>query len=211
MKNRIYSYVLRINEHYNKTKEIVNSVKSIDDLDFFSIMGDSFLFHFFQIGELFSRMTKDYPLDLNERDVKGVIDIRNFIVHGYGELNIPILKKSYVYSLPRLIKEMNEKAALLYKESLFHFIHKRIDLHSFKGEYFFIDEVVAPNGQFQRCHLIGSNGNFADTKAVVVGLVQKIKGDYILLVSYSNTNLKKEEIVAIIKDIEELNGYKLVA
>lgn len=44
MKNRTYSYVLRINEHYNKAKEIVNTVKTIDELDFFSIMGFSFLF-----------------------------------------------------------------------------------------------------------------------------------------------------------------------
>ena len=70
------------------------------------------MMHFTSIAEQFDKLSKEGEFELlkefDKRDLKGVNDVRNYIVHDYEGLNLAILEKVIREKLP-IIKSLVEK------------------------------------------------------------------------------------------------------
>ena len=63
---------------------------------------------FIQIGENINKLDEETRLKINKYDVKGVIDFRNRLVHGYGDLDYKIVWNAINGSLPKLIEQVKD-------------------------------------------------------------------------------------------------------
>jgi len=73
------------------------------------------MMHFTSIAEQFDKLSKEGEFELlkefDKRDLKGVYDVRNYIVHDYEGLNLAILEKVIREKLP-IIKSVVKKLLL---------------------------------------------------------------------------------------------------
>ena len=219
MKNRYYSYVTRINHHYSRTIEISEKM-NLDDLDFDTIDVDAFLFNILQIGELISKAPIQFVSLLNKADVKGIVDIRNFIVHGYEKINKDNILNCFRNGLPRLISDINNKAFEEYLKSLSALLGKTVEVFVekrygseekdilLKMNYGYIDDVVAPNGEFQIAYIIDLETPIKRCFARVVGIV-KNNNDYYLLTSTADLSYSKESLSDLLIR-SDLENYEII-
>jgi uncharacterized protein with HEPN domain len=62
----------------------------------------------FQIGEHVNRLSKDIQKQINKEDLRGIIDTRNIIGHGYQQVDPNILWDTIDYECPKLISQLTE-------------------------------------------------------------------------------------------------------
>ena len=62
----------------------------------------------FQIGELTNQLSDELKFKINKRDLKGIVDTRNIIGHGYIVIKNDELWKTIHIELPNLIKQFDE-------------------------------------------------------------------------------------------------------
>jgi len=60
----------------------------------------------FQIGELFNSFSKETQSHFSQRDVRGVVDVRNYIAHGYIVLSNMSIWNDIHNDLPKLISSL---------------------------------------------------------------------------------------------------------
>lgn len=60
-----------------------------------------------QIGELFGSLSEGLKNKLPKSDIKGIVDIRNFLAHGYTQIDNKILWLTIQNDLPRLMNQLN--------------------------------------------------------------------------------------------------------
>lgn len=98
-----------INKHY---KELVEEIDTINDkFDEFinnKAVQKAVSFDLFQIGELFNKLSDETKRKLNNRDIRGIIDVRNFIAHGYIYIKKTEIWNTVHNDLPRLIEQIEE-------------------------------------------------------------------------------------------------------
>ena len=62
----------------------------------------------FQIGEHVNHLSDELVSKLDENDVRGVVNIRNYIGHGYTVLKEKYINEVINIHLPRLIDQLNK-------------------------------------------------------------------------------------------------------
>lgn len=62
----------------------------------------------FQIGEHINKMSESTKSRLDKNDVRGVIDTRNIIGHGYKDVDPEIIQDTIEESCPKLISRLQE-------------------------------------------------------------------------------------------------------
>lgn len=62
----------------------------------------------FQIGEHITNMSPEIKKAINQDDVRGIIDTRNIIGHGYKEVDPDVIKDSIEQNCPNLISQLKE-------------------------------------------------------------------------------------------------------
>lgn len=62
----------------------------------------------FQIGEHFNKFSKEVQNQIDPKDVRGIVDIRNKIGHAYYEVDPEIIEDTIVNECPRLISKLKE-------------------------------------------------------------------------------------------------------
>lgn len=60
-----------------------------------------------QIAENINSLTDDFSAHLNPKDLRGIADIRNHVVHGYASVDDEIVWKTIQIKLPKLIDDIN--------------------------------------------------------------------------------------------------------
>ena len=219
MKNRFYSYVSRINHHYRRATEISEKM-DLDNLEFDTVDVDAFLFNILQIGELISKAPPQFVSLLNKADVKGIVDIRNYIVHGYIKLNKDNILDCFRNDLPRLIANINDKAFEAYVQSLSSLLGKKVEVFVEKRygskekdilinmNSGYIDDVVAPTGEFQIAYIVDLEAPIKRCFARVVGIV-KNNNDYYLLTSTADLSYSKESLSDLLIR-SDLENYEII-
>ena len=61
-----------------------------------------------QMGELVNHLSNETLIKLNPEDVKGVVDIRNFVAHGYTKLKDDYIEDTITIYCPKLIEQLKE-------------------------------------------------------------------------------------------------------
>lgn len=97
-----------INKHYSELNEELKNINN--DFSLYEnnlIIQKAIKMDLFQIGELFGKLSYEIKDHINPKDVKGIIDIRNYIAHGYIALNDTIIWNTIFNDLPILISVLN--------------------------------------------------------------------------------------------------------
>lgn len=100
----VYDYVIK---HFNELSQALNDIN--DEYDTFVsniVYQKAIKMDLFQIGELFNLFSKDVKRNFNNRDIRGIIDVRNYIAHGYIALKDKTIWNDLHNDLPRLISQL---------------------------------------------------------------------------------------------------------
>ena len=90
-------------KHYN---ELLDEIAEINDdyetFDENTIYQKAIKMDLFQIGELFNSLSGSVTCHFDNRDVRGIVDIRNYIAHGYIVLDNKNIWRVIHNDLPKL-------------------------------------------------------------------------------------------------------------
>lgn len=102
MKDReAFNYINKFYAEIVKEKKLIN-----DDFDSFehdSVVQKAIKMDVFQIGELVNKLSDKTKKLLDEKDVRGIINVRNFIGHAYIIVDNSIIWNTVNNDIPRLI------------------------------------------------------------------------------------------------------------
>ena len=104
--NQIIRYV---NKHYGELLDEMKNIKSYEDF----IKADNkylqkaITFDILQIGENLTHLSNESANQINSRELKGIVDTRNIVVHGYAVVKEKLIYKSIIEDLPRLMTQIN--------------------------------------------------------------------------------------------------------
>ena len=102
-----FKVLQKMEEHYYELSQNYLGIESIQDFLSDDVKKKAILFDLFQIGEQMNRLPKSLIAQLNNKDIVGLISIRNHIVHGYLKVDDEIIYDSIINDLPRLIEQIN--------------------------------------------------------------------------------------------------------
>lgn len=107
--NRDVLVIKNIKKHYN---EMLNELDLInDDFNEFlenTTVNKAIIFDLFQIGELFGNLSDEAKKMFPKTDIKGIVDIRNFIAHGYVIIDNKIIWDTIHTNLKTMMKIFND-------------------------------------------------------------------------------------------------------
>lgn len=108
MNNRDRICLEYILEHY---QELISTYKQLKDYDDFMnnyIFRKAIVFDFIQIGENINKLEEEVRNKINKVDIRGIVDFRNRLVHGYGDIDFKIVWNAVSGSLPRLVNQVKQ-------------------------------------------------------------------------------------------------------
>lgn len=98
-------YVLK---HYDELTEQFNKIIDYDSFSKNIVVKKAIVLDFIQIGENINKLSDEVKEKINKIDLRGVIDFRNRLVHGYGNIDYKIVYSTIKKSLPGLIDQIKE-------------------------------------------------------------------------------------------------------
>lgn len=116
--------ILKSLAHLNVIKLLNQSRKTYEEFIEDKIVLDSTIFHLIQVGELCNKFTKDFKNNHHEIEFRGIIGLRNVMVHGYGTLCYEDIFTIVDEDVKELIKQYKD---ILIKEYNYKNIDKYID------------------------------------------------------------------------------------
>ena len=99
----------QIKQHYNDILEEQASLNN--DFELFKsnkTIQKAIKMDVFQIGEIVNKLSEKTKGLLNERDVRGIVNVRNFIAHTYVIVDDLIIWDSINNDIPKLINELEQ-------------------------------------------------------------------------------------------------------
>lgn len=103
---QVKTYIIK---HFNEMNEELKLVN--DDFELFiknKYIQKAVSFDLLQIGELFNNLSEECTKKLNKSDIRGIIDVRNYIAHGYIYIKNTEIWKTIHNDLPKLINNLQE-------------------------------------------------------------------------------------------------------
>lgn len=101
-----YEYILgHYKELCDETKDYRSETLTPDQA---KILKKAIQMDLFQIGEHINRFSEAVKKQINNEDLKGIIDTRNIIGHGYQQVDPDILWDTIDNECPKLISQLKE-------------------------------------------------------------------------------------------------------
>ena len=94
-------------EHYQEITKLIYKL-SFEDFCNNKPIQKTILFDVAQIGENINKLNEEIRTKINKIDIKGVVEFRNRLVHGYGDIDYRIVWNAIEGSLPNLIKQIKD-------------------------------------------------------------------------------------------------------
>ena len=102
------SLMEHILKHYDEMSVELWGVDTLEKLQTNSITKKAIEFDLIQIAECVNSLSEEIVSRLPKADVRGLINIRNYIVHGYADVKDAIIWNSVQTELPGLINAIRE-------------------------------------------------------------------------------------------------------
>lgn len=161
MKNkpeRDFNLIFHINKHYSELIEEFSNINSLESFMDQKHIRKSILFDLFQIGELLNHLSEDFIKEFGEKEILAIINIRNRIVHGYGEVDDDLIYKSIKNQLPDFISRVNRLGQIRYERFTDALIGKEVRLYSDKNNaLYYTDAITTLFGTFQTVEFVEYN------------------------------------------------------
>ena len=101
-----YEHIIR---HYNEMLEELKIIKNEKDEKLKELLFTKAVYmDLFQIGEHVTNLSDSIKSQINASDVRGIINIRNFIGHGYVVVRKDVIKRAIEEDCPKLIARLKE-------------------------------------------------------------------------------------------------------
>lgn len=219
-----YKIIKKIDEHYQALSNNYLGIKTIQDF----LSNDSrkkvILFDLFQIGENVNHFSNKFRSQLNERDISGLVSIRNYIAHGYDSIDYRIVKKAIEEELLPFINSIKTIARKFYEEDLKNILGKEVEVfidrpigykHKnivYKLNYGYIKDIMAPDDAYQDVYIIDENKPLSSSYCGIVIAIVHRKDDIEdkLVVSVKNNNYSNEEIKNLISFQEKFFDIEII-
>ena len=107
MNERDTQLIKHINTHYQELQEEVKLVGSFEQFKEGGVLTKAIKMDILQIAENINSLTKETAEKLNPKDLRGIVDIRNHIAHGYVRVKDEIVWDVIEDCLPQLINNIN--------------------------------------------------------------------------------------------------------
>lgn len=107
MIERDLQLVKYINKHYDELVEEINVIGSFEEFEKGGVLTKAIKMDILQIAENINSFSEETKSLLNPKDLRGIIDIRNHIAHGYIKVDDQIVWKAIIERLPNFIKSIN--------------------------------------------------------------------------------------------------------
>ncbi|MBQ8292643.1 MAG: DUF86 domain-containing protein [Bacilli bacterium] len=95
--------IYHINNHYQEFKLI----KNYEDFVSNNIIKKAIILDLIQIGYNVNKLSFEFQKQINKINLRGVVGIRNHLVHGYGTIDDKIVWTAIKENLPDFIFEIN--------------------------------------------------------------------------------------------------------
>ena len=107
MNERDLQLIKYINKHYKELSEEVNAVSCFEEFAKGGVLTKAIKMDILQIAENINSFTEETTKRLNAKDLRGIIDVRNHIAHGYITVDDEIIWNVISKRLPQLIQDIN--------------------------------------------------------------------------------------------------------
>lgn len=107
MNERDIQCIKHVNQHYQELLEEVQMVGSFEAFQAGGVIVKAIKMDILQIAENINCLTEETASKLNPKDLRGIVDVRNHIAHGYVYVNDEIIWFVIQDCLPKLINEIN--------------------------------------------------------------------------------------------------------
>jgi uncharacterized protein with HEPN domain len=94
--------------HYEELKIEFDKFSNYDEFKDNIVVKKAIVLDFIQIGENVNKLSDEVKNKINKLDIRGVIDFRNRLVHGYGNIDYKIVYNTIKNSLPSLISQLSD-------------------------------------------------------------------------------------------------------
>lgn len=108
MNERDQQLIKYINKHYKELVDEISAVATFEEFAKGGILTKAIKMDILQIAENINCFSDETARLLNAKDLRGIIDVRNHIAHGYITVDDQIVWKAITNKLPILIEEINK-------------------------------------------------------------------------------------------------------
>ena len=219
MRDKTYAYVVKIDEHYQGMQEGIRIIGNIENIAFEAMEGKAILFDVSQVFELVKKLPDNILSKLKKEDLKGIRDIRNFIVHDYDRLEREKIIDSIKFGIPSLVNDLHMIAKSEYERAVRGIIGKRVDVfvdarldkETNKLNYGYIDNIVSPNGEFIEAYIVDIDVPVPRCMGYVINAFKRKKEDaYSLLVATLDAKYCEAQIKDLIRDKIGVSDFELL-
>lgn len=99
--------IYHINNHYQELIEELKLLNNYEDFVSNKIIKKAIILDLIQIGENVNKLSFEFQKQINKINLRGVVGIRNHLVHGYGSIDDKIVWTAIKENLPDFIFEIN--------------------------------------------------------------------------------------------------------
>jgi len=96
-----------INKHYQELLIEVEEIGSFDEFVKGGVLTKAIKMDILQIAENINSFSDETSSKLNAKDLRGIVDVRNHIAHGYITVDDKIVWNAICERLPKLIEDIN--------------------------------------------------------------------------------------------------------
>lgn len=107
MNKRDIVLIKYINKHYSELLEELKEVNGFNEFCNSRLINKAIKMDILQIGENINHLSEKAKLQINKKDLVGVIDFRNQVAHGYVSLKEEVIWETIQKDLPRIMLQVN--------------------------------------------------------------------------------------------------------
>lgn len=219
-----FKVLAKMEEHYNELSHNYLGIETIQDFLSDELRKKAILFDLFQIGEQMNRLPKSFIRQLNQKDIVGLISIRNRIVHGYDQLDYKIIKTAIEKEIHPFLESIKKMATANYYKQIDYIMGKNVKVfidrpkgYIHKGiiyelNYGYIKDIIAPDYEYQDAYVINENDaiNSYCVGKVIAVIHRENDVEDKLIISTNNNDYSLEEITRLVHFQEQFFKSKVI-
>ena len=224
--NKDINIIYYIKKHFN---DILSYTKIINTYELFLeniVYQKAIILDLIQIGENVNKLSDDIKSFINKKDLRGIINFRNQLVHGYENNDPDLIWNVIQNNLPQLVKEICEIVRCNYREHLKSLLNTEVNViidrpinsvhpnHNdiiYEVNYGYITSLIALDNEYQDAYVLGVNYPIKEFKGEVKAIIHRLNdNEDKLIVAPSNLNFEIEEIKRLINFQEKYFNIEII-
>ena len=224
--NNDFNVIYHLDKHFNELNEEVSSIENYETFSRQLVFQKAIILDLIQIGENVNKLSDNLKSKLNKHDLRGIINFRNQLVHGYSNNDSLMIWNIIHTNIPTLIANIHCVAQSNYLENLHQLLNtevkvfidrkinsKHLDFPDiiYKVNYGHIENMLAPDFEFQDAYVLGIDEPIDFFIGKVIAIIHR-KNDIEdkIIVANEKSIYSKEEIYEHIQFQEKYFDIEII-